>query len=193
VSARSEQRESRISEGDAGFLQRLRRRAVQIAKAVGALVAFAATMTGLMFGLWPSLKPAEPPATRGAILTNATVDRVSFGQYLDRAALSRAPYRVAELEQRGVIVGFEFNIRGYLNKHVPLRWQLIDARTGDQVDQSRDYFITPRADEDHNSWSLWVPLPRRRSGRFFVEIQLLGNRRRAVPLGRIRTDRFAGT
>jgi hypothetical protein len=159
---------------------------------MGAVVTFAATMTGLIFGLWPTLRPVEPPATKGAALTNVTVDRVSFGQYLDRGAYSRSPFRRAQLQRRGALVGFDFNIKGYLHKHLPLRWQLLDARTGDQVAQSPDLFTTPRADEDQNSLLIWVPVPRARGRRFFVEIQLLDDRG-AYPLGRIRTHRFSGT
>jgi hypothetical protein len=166
-------------------------RPVQIVRAIGAAVTFAATVTGLIFGLWPALRPAEPPAAKGATLTNATVDRASFGQYLDRTGSSRSPFRPAQLDRRGALVGFDFNIEGYVGRDLPLRWQLIDARTGEQVRQSRDYFMTPSANEDKNSWWIWTPVPHRRGHRFFVEIQLLDDRA-GVPLGRIRTDPFSG-
>jgi hypothetical protein len=147
-------------------------------------------MTGLIFGLWPALQPSEPPTIKGAILTNVTVDHVSFGQYLDRIALIRSPYPPAQLERPGALVGFDFNIKGYRNKVLPLQWRLIDAKTGDQVDRSRDLLLTPAANEDQNSWSVWVPIPRGRSRRFFVEVELLDDH--GYPLGRVRTDRFSG-
>jgi hypothetical protein len=172
-------------------LQELRTRSVQIAKAIGAIGAFAATMSGLVFGLWPTLKPAEPPATKGAILSNVTVDHVTFGQYLDRGGYSRSQYRPVELERRGALVGFDFNIKGYLHKDLPLWWQLIDARTGEQIDESQDLVITPTAAEDQNTLPVWVRVPRDANRRFFVEIQLLNDR--AVPLAHIRTKRFSGT
>jgi len=173
-------------------LDSLRLRPHQIAKAIAAVVTFAATMTGLIFGLWPTLKPTDPPATKGATLSIEAVDHVSFGQYLDRVRLSRSPYRPAQLEHRGVLVFFHVTVKGYLNKHLPLEWQLLDARTGDQVARSWGLSFIPRAGADNNSVPIWVPVPRGRDRRFFVEVQLLDNRR-ATPLGRARTNRFSGT
>jgi hypothetical protein len=184
--------EQRVSEGRAGLAHTVRVRPLQIAKAVGAAVTFAATATGLIFGLWPALKPVEPPATKGATLTAVTLDRATRGQYLDRSFLGRSGYGPAQLERPGELISFDFKIKGYLDKRLPLRWQLVDARTGDQVAESRDLFIIPVANDDQNSWSIWVPLPRGRSRRFFVEIELL-DERAAVPLGRVRSDRFGGT
>jgi hypothetical protein len=192
VSTPTKQQRSSASEEAADFVRKLRLRPLQIAKAIGAVATFAATVTGLLFGLWPALKPTDPPATKGAALSNATVDRVRFGQYLDRDGRSRSPYGSALLERRGALVGFDLNVKGYLNKRLPLRLQLLDARTGDQVNQARDFSFIPRATDDHNSLSFWMPVPSGRDRRFYVEVQLLDNRG-AIPLGRIRTNRFSGT
>jgi hypothetical protein len=182
--------EQRVSERQAGALRTWRLGSAQVAKAVGATVTFAVTMTGVIFGLWPTLKPQEHPATRGATLTNRTVDHISFGQYLDRIALSRSPYPPAQLKRPGALVSFDFNIKGYRNKALPLQWRLVDARTGDQVQRLRDLIVTPAASEDQNSWSIWIRVPRGRSRRFFVEVELLDDQ--THPLTRIRTDRFRG-
>jgi hypothetical protein len=192
VSAPTKQRRSSASEEQAGLFRKLRLRPLPIANAIAAVATFAATMTGLIFGLWPALKPTDPPATKGATLSNTTVDHVTFGQYLDRDGRSRSPYRSAHLQRRGALVGFDLNVKGYLNKHLPLRLQLLDARTGDQVNQSRDFSFIPRATNDHNSLSFWMRVPTGRNRRFYVEVQLLDNRG-AIPLGRIRTNRFSGT
>jgi hypothetical protein len=192
VSAPTKQRRSSASEEEAGVVGQLRLRPLQIAKAIGAVATFTATVTGLIFGLWPALKPTDPPATKGAALSNATVDHVRFGQYLDRDGRSRAPYGPAQLERRGVLVGFDLNVKGYLNERLPLRLQLLDARTGDQVNQARDFSFIPGATDDHNSLSFWMPVPSGRDRRFYVEVQLLDHRG-ALPLGRVRTDRFSGT
>jgi len=192
VSGSTRQRASTASGEKTVVAHNLRARPIQIAKAVAAVVTFAATLTGLIFGLWPTLEPAAPPAAKGAALTNATIDLVSFRQYLDRTMQSRSPFGAAQLERPGALVGFDFNIKGYLGKDLPLRWQLIDASTHEQVHQSQDLFMTPTANEDQNSWSVWIPLPSRAGHRFFVEIQLL-DEGTAAPLGRIRTDRFSTT
>jgi hypothetical protein len=190
VTASTRQRGPSVSDED-GYFGNLWSRPLQIAKAIAALVTFAATISGLIFGLWPALKPAESPATKGATLSNATVDHVSFGQYLDRVTESRSPYRAAQLQRRGVLVIFDINVKGYTDKHLPLQWQLLDAQTGAQISQSRDLVFVPRANDDHNTLSIWVLVPSDRDRRFFVEVQLLDNRG-AIPLGRIRTNRFSG-
>jgi hypothetical protein len=161
-------------------------------RATAAAVTFAATVIGLVFALWPAARPDEPPAAKGATLRNLTLDRVSFGQYLDRIAQSRSPYVRAQLQRRGLLVGLDFKIEGYRSKQLPLQWQLIDARSGDQIARSRDLFITPTANVDRNTWSVWIRAPRGRARRFFVELELLDDRGE-VPLGRLRSARFTGT
>jgi hypothetical protein len=146
-------------------------------------------MTGLIFGLWPALKPEEPAATKGATLSNATADNVSFGQYLDRTAQSRSGWGYAQLHRQGVLVSFDVNMNGYWNKRLRLQWGLIDARTGDQIADNRHFFLTPEASEDQVRWPAWVPVPRGRERRCFVEIELLDDRG-VIPLGHVRTPRF---
>lgn len=191
MSELAEQRDARSSKRERALPSNVRLRPVQIAKAVGAAVSFTATAIGLIFGVWPALKPEEPPVTKGATLTNVTLDRMSFGQYLDRISQSRTGYRRTQLERTVAVVGFDFSIRGYRNKRLPLQWRMVNARTGDQMDQSRDLFFTPEVSEDQARWSVWVAVPRGRDRRFFVEVELFDDRG-AVPLGRVRTDLFRG-
>lgn len=192
MSGPTKQQEPPASEGKASPLRRLPLRPSRIAKAISAAVAFATTVTGLIFGLWPALRPEVPPATKGATLSNTTVDHITFGQYLDRAAKSRSGYRRAQLDRLGVLVSFDVDIKGYRNKRLPLQWQLIDARTGDQIARWPDHFLTPEATEDQGRWPIWVAVPRGHARRFFVEVQLLDDRG-LVPLGHIRSHRFSGT
>jgi hypothetical protein len=88
-------------------------------------------------------------------------------------------------------VEFDYAIAGYEGKRLPLRWQLVDARTADQVAQSEDIAIKAQAMADRGTWFVWVPLPRGRARRFFVQIQLY-KPAGTVPLSRVRTARFAG-
>jgi hypothetical protein len=163
-----------------------------------------AVVAGLV-ALWPSIKPKDTPApkatrstsltpdpvTKAARLSNLTLDRdITFGQYLDRKQISRKPYTAAVLARRGAYVAFDFRVEGYKGKRLPLRWQLMDARTSDQLGQSRDIAITPGATTDQGSWDVWVPLPRGHR-RFYVQVQLYDNAG-LVPIGRLRTERFAG-
>jgi hypothetical protein len=154
------------------------------------VLGFIATLLGVVFLLWPSLKPQGAPPTKAAALSNLTLDRdITFAQYLDRKALSREPYQAADLSRRGAFVSFGFTIEGYKDKRLPLRWQLVDEGTGDQITQSRDVAITPDADTDQGNWDVWVPVPRSHARRFYVQLQLY-NDRGAVPIGSLRTPIF---
>jgi hypothetical protein len=164
----------------------------RIGRALAATATVAATVVGLLFVLWPELKPEAPPTAKGAELSDATLDRkATFAQYLDRLAESHAPFQRAQLRRRGVLIGFRMMAQGYNGARLPLRWQLINARTGSQVAQSQDLFYTPEAEEDRNTWSVWVPVPSGDRRVFFVEIELRDDRN-AVPLDRLRTQRFRG-
>lgn len=164
------------------------RRAIALA---AVLIAVAATATTLILGGEPGV-PDRPPATKGGSLTIKTLDRVSFGQYLDRIDATRSDYPRAQLQQIGTLVGLDIKVAGYSDKRLPLRWRILDARTGDEVQQSQeDRYYIPHAREDNNSWPIWVPLPRGRDRQFFVEFELFDDRG-ATPLDQARTDRLTG-
>ena len=88
----------------------------------------------------------------------------------------------------GVLVSFDFRIQGYRGDRLPLRWQLLDTGTGDQVAQSRDVTIVPEADDDQGTWDVWVPVPRDAGRRFSVQVQLY-NDQGDVPIARLRRRR----
>ena len=142
----------------------------------------------LLLTLKPHLFGSAP--VKAAELRNPTLDRnISFGQYLDRKHVSRESYTPALLARQGALVTFDFRIEGYKNKRLPIRWQLIDAQTGDQAKQGSDVSIIPSADIDQASWDFWVPIPGGDDRRYFVELQLYDDRE-AVPIGRLRTATF---
>jgi hypothetical protein len=161
-----------------------------VVRAVAGAVGFAATVIGLVFVLWPSLKPSAPPADKGATLSNAQTETgLTFGAYLDRIGQSRRPYGKAELRARGAYVEFDFAVRGYKGQHLPLGWQLLDARSGVQLGQDWALRVTPKADRDAGSWNIWIPL-RRTSARMYAQIALYN--RDGVPIARVRTAPFSG-
>jgi hypothetical protein len=162
----------------------------RVGRGIASAVGLSATVIGIIFVLWPSLKPDPPPVDRGASLSHAQVDPgLSFGQYLDRIEQSRKPYGPADLARRGAYVEFDFSVRGYKDEHLPLRWQLLDARTGVQLAHSSDLRVTPDVNTDAGSWNVWIPQPPR-ARRMYVQIQLYNDRGR-VPIGRIRTPDFS--
>jgi len=152
--------------------------------AVGALIALVAVFLMLS----PSLKPRDAPATRMAKLSNLTLDEdLSFGQYLDRVGFPQRDYPAAQLARPGALVTVDYRVEGYRGKRLPLRWQLVDARTSDLLYQSR-VNLTPEATTDQVSWPAWVPVPRGRR-RVFVQLQLY-DVDGIVPIGRKRTRTF---
>jgi hypothetical protein len=75
----------------------------RVGRGIASAVGLTATVIGIVFVLWPSLKPDPPPVDKGASLSHAQVDSgLSFGQYLDRIEQSRKPYGPADLARRGV-------------------------------------------------------------------------------------------
>jgi hypothetical protein len=160
-----------------------------VARAVTGVVGFVAALLGVVFVLWPSLKPEGPPAEQSATLSQAQVDTgMTFGQYLDRIGMSRRPYERTTLDRRGAYVEFDFSVRGYKDQHLPLGWQLLDARTGAQLGHARDLRLTPKADRDGGSWEFWIPLARS-APRMYAQIALYDLH--AVPLARTRSPVFA--
>jgi hypothetical protein len=99
-----------------------------------------------------------------------------------------APTAPVALAQRGAYVEFDFSVRGYKNKLLPLRWQLLNARSGVQLKHSRDLRVKPEVNTDSGSWNVWIPMPRR-ARRMYVQIQLY-NDAGTVPIGRVRTAEF---
>jgi hypothetical protein len=157
---------------------------------IRAAVSIAILLGGLLV-LWPAVKPQGAPPKKAAALSKPTLDRnITFGQYLDRKELARGSYQAAQLGRRGAYVTFDFRIEGYKGKRLPLRWQLIDDRTADQLAQSRDVALIPDAENDQGTWDVWVPVPRGEDRRFFIQVQLY-NDRGTVPIARLRTATFA--
>jgi hypothetical protein len=165
--------------------------AIRVAKGAAAVMAFVATVLGIVFLLWPSLKPEAPSATRHVALGHLTLERpVTFGAYLKRISQQAGGLEPAVLKQRGALAAFDFTIEGYKNRGLPLEWQLIDAATGNRLDGNRDLSIKPEVTKDSGNWPLWVPLPRGRQRRLFITIQLY-EPRGVVALGSLRTHTFS--
>ncbi len=178
-----------MSEGGGSREKIVRSLPVRIARWTSGAVGFVATLLGVVFVLFPVLKPEGPAPTKSATLSNPTRETLSWGQYLDRKDLSRAAYDASALARRGTFVEFDYAIVGYKDKALPLRWQLIDARAGDQLRKSRDTLIVPEASTDKGTWDVWAPAPARPTARVFVQLQLYEDTGE-VPIGRLRTAVF---
>ena len=85
----------------------------RVGRGIASALGLAVTLIGVVFVLWPSLKPDPSPVDKGASLSHAQVDSgLTFGQYLDRIEQSRRPYGADLLARRGAFVEFDYSVRG---------------------------------------------------------------------------------
>jgi hypothetical protein len=82
---------------------------------IGAAAGAISAVVGLVFLLFPRLKPAEPPDKRGVALSDV---QVSFRASGDEA----------------VWIFFKAQVDGYAGARLPVFWTLSDADTGEEVD-----------------------------------------------------------
>ncbi len=160
-----------------------------VVKGFAAAVPLAATLVTLVFSLWPSLKPRDPPALKGATIGHVQIDHpVSFRQYLRRAELPAAGHTGSELSRAGAFVQFDLAIQGFAGAKLPLRVMLIDVRSGNLVSQSKIVLFRPLVDDDRASWQEWVRIPRHpRAYRVILQLYDPGG---VVPLATQRSKTF---
>ena len=167
---------------------------LSVLSATATAVGLVSAVLGLVFLLRPQLKPAPPappPAHTAARLRPVTFDdAVTFGEYLARTDQPAAGLDAATLRRRGVLVTFAFDIFGYKGKRLPLRWHLLDVRSGRQVGEQDAVTITATADRDEGNWPAWIATPRT-AGSYAVVVNLMSPDGR-VPLATLTTRRFAG-
>ena len=138
----------------------------------GTIIGLVSGIAGLVFLFEPDLKPSGKPAKQGATLSQLrTTPNASFREYLARADLPTTPYTDAQLARRGALLRFRAQITGFEGEPVILKWELFDAASGDQIDESIDTEITPPTETNEATWPVWVPLPRR-AGKFYAVVEL---------------------
>jgi hypothetical protein len=167
-----------------------RMRPMAVVGALGGVVTLVSGVLGLVFVLLPQLKPSPPPAHQAVHLSQTSFDRhVTFEQYLERQALPAGDLDADTLHQRGALLTVHYDIIGYKGKRLPLRWQVLDLRRGDQVGEEQAITITGTADQDEGDWLVWVPEPTRH-GRYAIDVWLMPPER-GGPLKTLRGPAFA--
>jgi hypothetical protein len=167
-------------------------------RSLSSLLAHTATVVGVMSGvvglvflLRPELQPEPPARERSATLALLDVQpRLTRRQYMQRVDLAPADFDFTseQLGERGAFVEYRYTLVGYKGKELPVKHELIDATSGDQVAEAEMFHIEPLANEDTGEWHAFVPLPRR-NGRFFVLLRLF-EPEGVVPLYRLKTSTF---
>jgi hypothetical protein len=148
---------------------------MRLAKQAGVVVGLVSGVAGLLFLFFPGLRPgtgggsaadqlpmisavtATPGVTQGAFL--ASHDRKPTG------------FTKAQLAVVGSSISAQIQIFGYRGKHLPLEYQVLDAKTQQPVATGRPFLMTPDVDRVSRPWWEWVPRPARR-GSYYVEVKL---------------------
>jgi hypothetical protein len=131
-----------------------------VAQGFVVVVGLAGTLVGLVFAVWPSIKPEGPALTKGATLEHLSADEViTRRQYFQRAQLPTTGFTVDQLARRGLYVTFDISIEGYKGRELLLRWELVNATTGNQMADAESTIFKPVALRDAASWQEWIPLP----------------------------------
>jgi hypothetical protein len=168
-------------------------RARIVATILGLTIALASA--AILAKAW--LDPAYKHALIGADLgfapgSGQDVTPAPFRQYLRELNVPTSPYSREQLAQIGILVRMDFRITGLKGKRLAMRWRLYDARSGrpvpDPASDERYVILTPGAETDSGSWSMWMPRPAR-AGRFFVRVRLSDDR--GMPLAQADSRTFA--
>jgi hypothetical protein len=164
---------------------------------VGQITAVVGLITGiltLVFIVRPGWQPTPPPDEGKAEISEiAVVQPVTFRRYLQRLGLSAGTMSQQQLKRLGVLVEFHYEITGFRQKQLPLRWELNDTATNDLVAEDQAVTITPATNVEGRDWFVWVPTPK--TGRkYYVTVTIYQPREGNVeiPLADFETPQFAG-
>lgn len=191
VKARSSQRSRRRRR--TGASGRKRPTPTALLALAGTLIGLVSGIVGLVFLFKPDLQPSGEAAKQAATLSQLTMKpNASFREYLARVDLPATPYTEGQLARRGALLRFRVGITGFEGDRLILKWELFDAASGDQINESKATSIRPTTETNEAIWHFWVPLPRR-SGKFYAVVELKQQKEHhLLALDTLQTDPFRG-
>jgi hypothetical protein len=132
------------------------------------VVGLATATLGLVFLVWPNVKPQQSPAALASPLELRLENPVTFRQYLLLEGLPADGASSSQLEKLGALVRVEAKPTGFRGRRLPLRWLLIEENGG-PVAQEKALDLEPEADVSlyHRIW-VEPPAP----GRYFLRVQV---------------------
>ena len=138
----------------------------------GTIIGIVSGIAGLVFLFKPDLQPRGESDKQAATLSQLRVNpNASFRTYLAQADLSETLYTKAQLDRRGALLRVRAAITGFEGERLILKWELFDAASGDQINESDATRIRPNTETNEATWPVWVPLPRR-AGKFYAVVEL---------------------
>jgi hypothetical protein len=191
VKARSSQRSRRRRRTEASG--RKRPTPTALLALAGTLIGLVSGIVGLVFLFKPDLQPSGEAAKQAATLSQLTMKpNASFREYLARVDLPATPYTEGKLARRGALLRFRVGITGFEGDRLILKWELFDAASGDQINESKATSIRPTTETNEANWHFWVPLPRR-AGKFYAVVELKQQKKHhLLALDTLQTDPFRG-
>jgi hypothetical protein len=159
----------------------------------GTIVGLVSGIVGLVFLFKPDLQPSGEAAKQSATLSRLSVKpNASFREYLARVDLPGTAYTEGQLARRGALLRFRVGITGFEGERLILKWELFDAASGDQINESKATTISPTTETNEANWHFWVPLPGR-TGRFYAVVELKQQKEyHLLALDTLQTDPFRG-
>jgi hypothetical protein len=166
----------------------------------GALLALAGTIIGLVSGIVglvflfkPDLQPSGEAAKQAATFSRLSMKpNASFREYLARLDLPATPYTEGQLARRGALLQFRVGITGFEGDRLILKWELFEAASGEQINESKATTISPTTETNEANWHFWVPLPKR-AGKFYAVVELKQQKKHhLLALDTLQTDPFRG-
>ena len=159
----------------------------------GTIIGLVSGIAGLVFLFNPDLKPSGKAAKEAATLSQLRLrPNVSFGDYLARSDVPATGLTAAQLARRGALLRFRVQITGFENERLTLKWELFDAASGRQINESKATTITPTTETNEANQYVWVPLPRR-AGEFYAVVELTQQKENyLLALDSLETDPFPG-
>lgn len=157
-------------------------RTMSLAKKGGAVVGLISGTVGLVFLLFPQIKPErqQPTPDQTASVTGVVLNpRTTRGQFLDYSDQSKLGFTKEQLAELGASAFARVQIVGYRGRPLTLERQLVDARTGDVIGEARDFQVTPPAESVTHRWWDWTPL-RKGAGSYIMVIKVLDDKQQAA-------------
>jgi hypothetical protein len=136
-------------------------RAMRLAKQGSVILGLATGTVGLLFLLFPGLRPmaedhpTDQSASIGGVVVNPHTTR---GQFLDYSDQSKLGFTKAQLAVPGASAFARVQLVGYRGKTLTFERQVVNAITGDVIGQARDFEVTPPVNKVTHRWWDWTPL-----------------------------------
>jgi hypothetical protein len=157
-------------------------RMINLAKKAGIVVGLISGVLGLVFLLFPGLRPdvgRPTPEQKAEVKGLVVTPQTTRGQFLDYSDQSKLGFTKEQLAVVGTSAFASVHLVGYTGKTLTLERQLVDTRTGDVVGQARDFRVKPSAEDVTHRWWDWAP-QRPGRGSYILVIKVLDEKQHSA-------------